>query len=325
MNLENQKEREWMLWETEMSSYFYQKLDDDTIGIGRVLGDSPFFMIEDQLAGKKVRKVLPYCFAREMKDQKLREKVQAYLEKRPDLFELAGEQIEDLCLPKTLEEIGNYAFYNCKYLKKLRIGNCLKEIYGDAFMNCRRLSEIQIVSKAKEASIARSILMQLNQGVLLTFVEEGKEEPEASLFYPEYTEMYEEIGPAHIFAMNVEGEGYRARRCFREERVDFAAYDRIFEKAKATEQVKILYKMAIFRLLYPIELAEDARIRYEGFLKSCGLQVLEICIKEQSEDILSYLLDIRILSTEQVMQAIRLTNQEDWMNGTRILLSRGRQ
>lgn len=40
---------------------------------------------------------------------------------------------------------------------------------------------------------------------------------DSSIFYPEYNGGYDEVGPAHIFALNIEGEGFRMRQCFKEE------------------------------------------------------------------------------------------------------------
>ncbi len=46
--------------------------------------------------------------------------------------------------------------------------------------------------------------------------------------YPEYYESYDELGPAHIFELNLTGEGFRARQCFKEGVILLNAYDEIF-------------------------------------------------------------------------------------------------
>ena len=51
--------------------------------------------------------------------------------------------------------------------------------------------------------------------------------------YPEYTESYDEIAPAHIFGRNITGEGFRARQQFQDGIVQFAGYDAIYPKVIA--------------------------------------------------------------------------------------------
>ena len=69
----------------------------------------------------------------------------------------------------------------------------------------------------------------------MEFCGDGKRK--VRLLYPEYSESYEEIGPAHIFSLHVEGEGYRARKQFVNGRLDFGGYHRAFLLYKKTEGV----------------------------------------------------------------------------------------
>ena len=84
--------------------------------------------------------------------------------------------------------------------------------------------------------------------------------PDAFLLYPEYYERYDTIAPAHIFGLNIEGEGFRARQCFRGDMIDFAAYDAIFGKACAEESVTTLGRMSLDRLMTPVSLSESSRL-----------------------------------------------------------------
>lgn len=61
---------------------------------------------------------------------------------------------------------------------------------------------------------------------------------QTAVFYPEYYENYDEIAPAHIFGRSIEGEGFRARQCFKEGVPDLSQYDTIFPKACAEEKGK---------------------------------------------------------------------------------------
>ena len=83
-------------------------------------------------------------------------------------------------------------------------------VNNDAFMNCMGLSVLMVRSRAEEPTGAQYFLKQLNKGIELKYVDDGN--TCGSFYYSEYTESYEEIGPAHIFHMDLQGEGYRARQ-----------------------------------------------------------------------------------------------------------------
>ena len=50
--------------------------------------------------------------------------------------------IKEIILPKSIEKIGDNAFYNCKRLKKITIPETIKEIGINIFLNCFSLEEI---------------------------------------------------------------------------------------------------------------------------------------------------------------------------------------
>ena len=60
---------------------------------------------------------------------------------------------------------------------------------------------------------------------------------------------YDEVGPAHIFALNIEGEGFRMRQCFKDGRIDFDGYDACFEKLCAEESDACIFHVAILRFM----------------------------------------------------------------------------
>ena len=57
------------------------------------------------------------------------------------------------------------------------------------------------------------------------------------------------MGPAHIFALNIEGEGFRMRQCFKEGKIDFDGYDACFEKLCAEESESCIFHVAILRFM----------------------------------------------------------------------------
>ena len=101
------------------------------------------------------------------------------------------------------------------------------------------------------------------------------------LFYPEYEEYHDEIGPAHIFAMSIRGEGFRARQCFREGLVSLRDYDEIFEQACAEESAETLCRLAGSRLAYPVDLEEIPEQRYREYLQEHQEVLAAVLVEEQ--------------------------------------------
>ena len=93
-----------------------------------------------------------------------------------------------------------------------------------------------------DVTFLKQILTQITWDVEVHFLD-------SSIFYPEYNGGYDEVGPAHIFALNIEGEGFRMRQCFKEGKIDFDGYDACFEKLCAEESESCIFHVAILRFM----------------------------------------------------------------------------
>lgn len=200
-----------------------------------------------------------------------------------------GEFVEKITLPDAVERIENAAFFNCKKLYALEVGKRTTEIGSDVFNNCSALHKVRIRGKAG----------------------------------------YDTIAPAHIFGLNIEGEGFRARQCFREGKVDFEAYDSIFEKACAEENDRVLVHMAMDRLMTPIGLTEKNRLRYEKYLMSVPEKIFEICLKNRKLEWLKFSVNSVLagdkIETTVKEKALVTYVQQDWTEGAAVLLAAGRK
>lgn len=112
---ESEEEVNIIFADEEDESWFY----DDGIIIRQITIDSPEVVIPDYIDGVPVKAL------------------------GPDLFE-GNEIIEHITLPKYLEEIGEFAFYNCKNLKSVSFPENLKKIEREAFNNCESLTSIDL-------------------------------------------------------------------------------------------------------------------------------------------------------------------------------------
>lgn len=154
-----------------------------------------------------------------------------------------GNVLESIVIDKGYEEIGSYAFYNCRKLKEITLPNTLKRIGSEPFMNCHALERLILPMSICDKSILPSILAQISKPIEIVF-------EDAKLFFCEYENQYNEIAPAHIFSFDLQGVGYRLRQCFKEGRVNLEEYDSFFEEVKEQESLEVQYHFALNRFLY---------------------------------------------------------------------------
>lgn len=77
-------------------------------------------VLPDEIEGENVTALDDYAFARNL-------------------------EVEEIWLPEDLKEVGRYAFYRCRNLKKLVMGNQLLDMGGGALTGCH-LTEVEIIS-----------------------------------------------------------------------------------------------------------------------------------------------------------------------------------
>lgn len=233
---------------------YYEKISEDSIRINKVYSSSPTIEIPDCIDGYIVREIGNYCFSKKKVD--LSNSILSH-EIRSSYHECSGSDVESVRFPSTLKKLGNYAFYNCRMLKEVFLPSNLMSIGSDAFMNCLRLNHIYYDCSIFSVTILKQILTQITWDIEVDFID-------GSIFYPEYNGSYDEVGPAHIFALNIEGEGFRMRQCFKEGKIDFDGYDACFEKLCAEESESCIFHVVILRFMMGSE-------RYIPYLRAHDL------------------------------------------------------
>jgi hypothetical protein len=309
--------------------YWYEQTEEKTLRLLRMFGASPAAAVPETILGRTVTELGNYCFAGtnraasyricsdSMEGQTAEEQFFRQRE-RGRLRELCGDYLKTVTLPKSIKRIGNFCFYQCGALEQMTLGSGLTEIGSDAFMNCRKLQKLTILDSVGQPSGLRQILGQRNLETRVEFVK--NQQTEAVLIYPEYSETYDEIGPAHIFTLNIEGEGFRARQCFREGIVDLAQYDAVFLQANAKESVKTLCNMAEMRLYYPAGLSRESKAVYESYIKDHAGQAVEFLTAEKNLELLTFLGEKGYLTQEVLKEGIRLAALSGWTEGAGMLL-----
>lgn len=309
--------------------YWYEKTGEGAIRLLRVFGTSPEVIIPARLAGQEVVELGAYCFAAKrrvkvyevcsesMQGEEAGEAFERLLE-QGRLTELAGGYIRKVICPEGLQGLGNLCFYQCSKLSELVFGRSLTEIGSDAFMNCLQLQKLTVLGSVSEPTGLRQILGQRSVETEVNFVVEGR--CEAALTYPEYSESYDEIGPAHIFTLNIEGEGFRARQCFQNGVVDLAQYDAVFLQACVKESERTLCHMAWMRLYYPVGLREEYKEKYEEYLIKHESFAGAMLVQERNLELLEFSGEQGYLSEQETAECIALAASSDWAEGAGMLL-----
>ncbi|MCI9416659.1 MAG: leucine-rich repeat domain-containing protein [Eubacterium sp.] len=304
--------------QTQTYRIFWQKRQDGGSRLLRICGMSSHVCIPSQIAGHPVVEIAPYCFAGN--GRQLPRGYETTLTGDRELFleELCGAAVEHVSLPDTVKEIGNCAFYNCRKLKTLHMGESVCSIGSDAFMNTISLRRILFRCPADKTSAAKQVLSQISSDMEIEFVQNGN--TQAKLFYPEYVETYDEIAPAHLFGRSIRGEGFRARQCFLDGRVDFAAYDAVFLQACVEESEATLSQMALCRLKYPYALTDTKKTEYRNYVKAHSLNAAFRMIAQRNLEDLQFLCHEKLIDGANLALCVSKTAECGWPEGTAVLI-----
>ena len=209
----------------------HYRIIDDGIEIVRCFGADPEIMIPEVIDGRTVKRMAPYAFSARKDHED--EDVLVFSTEEDRMFRdteqlLAGELVESVNLPDTMEELGRYIFYGCRNLRKLGFSDRLKNIGSGAFTGCRNLSYLSVRLLDGNRSCVPEILGDLWQRIDVTFyggakygdgkygAGEGREQDKISarLVFPEHYEEAVENTPARILFTQHHGSGNNYRQCF---------------------------------------------------------------------------------------------------------------
>ncbi len=303
----------------------WQKREDQTARLLRIYGETGEAVVPDQIDGAAVTEIADYCFSQSLHlpaEEDYRITCIPADEGQSELHEQAGRYVTSVKLPGTVKKLGRYAFYNCSRLQRLAMGDGITEVGSDCFMNCIRLSELQLEADYTKPGALRQILAQITSDIEVSFIRSGQ--TQAVIFYPEYTESYDEIAPAHIFGRKITGEGFRARQCFVDERVILPSYDGVFAQACIEESERTLCRMAYDRLRYPVDLETDKWEAYDQYLKDHAEVFFMEGVKKQDLAVVSFLSESGYVDPALYEQGITLAASAGWVHGSSYLIEQKR-
>lgn len=302
----------------------YERLNDDCIRLLHMYGKNPVCVVPDMLAGMRVTELAEYCFSFKSMPEKLKTELGIDDILRPDMTELCDDYIERVILPDGMQKIGRLCFYNCSRLSVLELPSDICDVDGDAFMNCTKLYMLVMRGSPKDKSCLKQILSQISTLVRVRWADsDGNAIAQACFF--EYDQTYDEIGPAHIFKLNMNGEGFRARQAFMGRVFVWKQYDEIFSEAIAQESEDDLLDMAFYRLIYAYELSKEARQQFLEYIVNHKKRLSELIIRKRDSGLLQSFLELKddeesfIADVLAVTDMLALAAQDEWSEGSVIL------
>ena len=153
----------------------HYRLRGDSAEIVRCRGTVSKVALPEQIHGYPVKKVAPYAFSakkgEEDRDTLVYESPEDALFREHERL-LAGNEVEEVIFPDTVEEIGNYIFYNCKRLKRLEFTDVLVRLGSGAFTGCGNLELVRVHLKRGKKSCVKEILGDLWQRIDVQFFHE---------------------------------------------------------------------------------------------------------------------------------------------------------
>lgn len=274
-------------------SFAYERKGDSAV-IWRCFSHDTKAYIPERIEGCPVTEIVPYAFSAHMDEEELQRglesgKIQMYVPEAvrrageeenmmPDV-PLCGDALEEIVLPKMLQSVGRYCFYDCHRLRRIVFCGALTDWGTGVFTRCHHVHELCVYTDQDGRSSLKEVLDELPEEMHVDYRimgaggtgEEAADKRQISymqarLVFPEFYEEGVENTPARILETHVHGSGMSYRNCFQGRKFDFAQYDVLFVRAQALEREEIVCQMAIGRLQTPVGLTEKAVAQYGSYL-----------------------------------------------------------
>ena len=271
---------------------FEYDVKENEICLKRCYGTEERIEVPAQIEGMPVTVLASYIFsqARREPDQKAA---------------ICGNQVKEIVLPDTVQEIGNYAFYGCYYLEALTLSHRTHDIAGGAFTGCRHLKNLTFRMEQAEGYCMKDVLSEVHHELKVKLVY-----PNAvcTLLFPEYYEEAVENTPARQLETQFHGSGYSYRQCFQDGVFQFGEYDRLFREAQNLESEDFCIELAVTRLMEKARLSQDAEGVYQSYLMEHRMSAAGWCIEFEQNETLEFLIGFIDWQEEELSDLIEEAN-----------------
>ena len=210
-------------------------------------------------------------------------------------------------LPIGIKIIGPHAFYNCRAMERLEFGDQLVDIEDGAFKNCTEFHHMIYRTTTDARITIKNILRDTADEVRVTiYYDDLTENNRAELVFPPYYVEYEENTPGRVFNRQAHGSGERYRNCMYDGILNFEQYDDLLDYSIAMDRMDYPIQNAVSRLMYPYQLKEEHRLRYDKFVKEHLEEILTFFIKKEDSETLKWMIDGKRLSQDDLNLAMSL-------------------
>ena len=127
--------REYVKKDNMLSKEIRYKKTEKGMMITEYYGNDSYVVLPDEIEGEPVTILGDYAFSRNL-------------------------SVEEIWMPLELKEVGRYAFYRCRNLRKLVLGNRLLDMGGGALTGCH-LEEVEIYLQDGKKSSLKSIVEEM--------------------------------------------------------------------------------------------------------------------------------------------------------------------
>lgn len=215
-----------------------------------------------------------------------------------------NRSLQDLTLPDSLLEVGDYTFQNCSSLERvtlydrpIRWGRCV-------LLGCGTLSKIHLYRDGPEDSGCMSFFAGELNGELEISVS-GPGNSYFRLLFPEYEEMEEEFLTDHLdFHYHLSGAGYQYHYSFVNHHLDLRSYDHQWKAFLAMDySPSSAVRIAYNRLRWPVQLTDGSNALYDQYLKNHSADALPQILLENDAEGLNFLLKYAPLDVDTLSAA----------------------
>lgn len=221
-------------------------------------------ILPDEIHGEPIVGIAAYAFAENREEE---EGVSVWEHEDASLVgkrnRICGTSVTEIWLPAQVREIGRYAFYRCRNLKRLILSDSLLDLGGGALTGCH-LEEVEIHFFHGERCCLKSIVDEMRYAIhTKLYYENGM----AQVLFPEHYEEAVENTPARILVTHHHGAGGYYRQCFYDRKLDYKKYDELLYHTVAEEQPDVAAELVLNRVRYPYQLSEEAQDAYDAYLR----------------------------------------------------------
>ncbi len=214
--------------------------------------------------------------------------------------------LQEVRLPESVRTLCRNAFYNCPKLKHITLHDGVEDYYDGVIRQCESLKTIDVFLENGDYSVVKEMLSDNDRQ--LHFVLHTAQE-NFHLLFPAYVYDFVEDVEARVLHHKIEGAGYPYRECVTRKGIDCRAYDRLFGQA-VQENGRTAAEIAFCRLLFPHELEQAARERYESFLEKNAAAVLAMLIADGETERIGLMAERCLIPKEALPEAVRLASEK---------------